>query len=99
MFQVCTEWGYFFVSTFHSKQLNALTKAFNKTAPPDQAYPRIVSRLLTLEVASRICHQVSFGFLNMFAENSHLFAGLPTWELLLRTLAAEYHFCERYWRF
>ncbi|EIN12709.1 peptidase S28 [Punctularia strigosozonata HHB-11173 SS5] len=39
LFQVCTEWGYFF------------------TAPPDPDYPRIVSKLHTLEYQSKICRQ------------------------------------------
>ncbi|KIJ60108.1 hypothetical protein HYDPIDRAFT_99441 [Hydnomerulius pinastri MD-312] len=39
LFQVCTEWGYFF------------------TAPPDPDHPRIVSKLMTMEYATKTCRQ------------------------------------------
>ncbi|KAF8845504.1 peptidase S28 [Paxillus ammoniavirescens] len=39
LFQVCTEWGYFF------------------TAPPDPEHPRIVSKLMTMDYATKICRQ------------------------------------------
>lgn len=48
---------YFNNTDFHCMQTKSHTFGF-QTAPPDQNHPRIVSRLVTLESSSRICHQV-----------------------------------------